>query len=127
VHRPTSRANALTNVLNDRSRTTIGDPWRGAYHVAIGVTNHGDTDQLLSELQSLSVNAQVNVGSVDRIAIYDPDGLKRLLALGDSLDEWAAKRLTTLVVPEDTLVKASLTAFGSISPRAGAMSGSQPG
>jgi hypothetical protein len=97
VKHTTRRADALINALNDRSRTTIGNPWKGTYHVTIDVTNHGDSNQLLSELQALGVNSQVNVGYIDRIAIYDPDGLKRLLALGDSLDEWTLKRLTTLV------------------------------
>jgi hypothetical protein len=97
VKSPTSRAHALINALNDRSRTTIGNPWKGTYSVAIDVTNHGDTDELLSELEALGVTTQVNVGSRDRIAIYELDSLKRLLALGDPLDAWALKRLETLV------------------------------
>jgi hypothetical protein len=97
VHYTTSRADALIKALNDRSRTAIGDPWNGTYHVTIDVTNHGDADEILSGLQSLNVSAQVNVGRLDLIAIYELDGLKNLLLLGDSLDEWAFKRLETLI------------------------------
>jgi hypothetical protein len=88
---------AITGALNDRSRTSIGDPWRGTYHVAIDVTNYGDTEQLLRELEALGVTARVNSGSVDRLAIYDLESLTRLFALGDALDEWALKRLEILV------------------------------
>jgi hypothetical protein len=92
-----SRASALINALNDRSRTTIGNPWNGTYHVTIDVTNSGDADRLLSELEALGVNARVNAGYVDRIAIYDFASLSKLLELGESLDEWTKKRLRTLV------------------------------
>ena len=105
-----TRADALINALNDRSRTTIGNPWNGSYNVAIDITNCGDADRILRELRALGVTAQVNVGSIDRIAIYDLTSLEKLLELRESLDESTKRRLQTLVrargpVPEWVLGK----------------------
>ena len=110
VNRQTSRADALINALNDRSRTTIGNPWNGTYNVTIDITNHGDADELLSELGSLGVSARVNVGYVDRIAIYDLASIENLVALGEFLDERTMKRLRTLItargpVPENLVLR----------------------
>jgi hypothetical protein len=92
-----TRANALAKALNDGSRTRIGDPWRGTYHVAIDVTDQPDTDQLREELHALGVAHQVNFGNRDRIAIYTPDGIEKLLGLGDQLDPRVHHRLDTIV------------------------------
>jgi hypothetical protein len=93
---PSSRATALVAALNDRSRTTIGNPWSGSYHVAIDVTDRRDTKQLLSELETLGAEAKLNLGYRDRIAIYDLDSFVRLRALGD-LAEHVQTRLETLI------------------------------
>jgi hypothetical protein len=88
----------------------VGNPWKGTYHVAIDITNYGDADRILSELRALGVSARVNVGSNDRIAIYDLTSLQKLLEFGESLEERTRKRLQTLVrargpVPEWVLHK----------------------
>jgi hypothetical protein len=102
-----NRATALIKAINDRSSTTIGDPWRGTYHVAIDVTDSADTQAILSDLEALGVTHRVNTGARDRIAIYDLDSLKKLLELGDELSAHVHERLQTLVsakgpVPEVT-------------------------
>jgi hypothetical protein len=87
----------LITVLNDGSRTRIADPWRGGYHVAIDVTDQADVDELREQLNALGVAHQVNLGARDRIAIYEPDGIARLLQLGDRLDPRVGEKLDTLV------------------------------
>jgi hypothetical protein len=77
------RAATLTAAVNDRSRRTIGNRWSGRYHVAIDVTDTPDTTQLLTELETLGVEAKLNLGYRDRIAIYDLDSFVRLRALAE--------------------------------------------
>jgi len=91
------RVPTLTAALNDRSRTTIGNPWSGSYHIAIDVTNTPDTTQLLKELERLGANPKLNLGYRDRIAIYDVESFVRLRALADDLDEYVRTRLDTLI------------------------------
>ena len=91
------RVPTLTAALNDRSRTTIGNPWSGSYHVAIDVTNTPDATQLLKDIERLGANPKLNLGYRDRIAIYDVDSFVRLRGLGDDLDEYVRTRLTTLI------------------------------
>jgi hypothetical protein len=87
----------LIDVLNDGSRTRIGDPWRGSYHVAIDVTDRPDVHELREQLAALGVTHQVNVGVRDRIAIYDPASIKKLLELGEQLEPRIHKKLDELV------------------------------
>jgi hypothetical protein len=107
MNQPALKAPALAAALNDRSRTMIGDPWRGSYHVQIDVTDRPDTNRVLQELESLGVSARVNPGIRDRLSIYELSSLEKLLELGEQLEQPVRERLQKLVwargpVPEAT-------------------------
>lgn len=95
----------LASVINDVERTSIGDPWRGTYHLNIKVDTMEEADSLKAALSRLGVASRTNVGwdpagEPDRIrlAVYEQPSLACLLEiLGDHLDTRPRESLDQLV------------------------------
>jgi hypothetical protein len=98
-------ASPLVAALKDSTRTRIGNPWRGTYHLSIATADAHEATALANQLDSLGITFQVNyqrdgTGRPKRgfLAIYDLDSLQRLSkALGSGLDEERRSALETLV------------------------------
>jgi hypothetical protein len=95
--RPTiGSIDALVRTLNDPTKSRIGNPWNGTYHVSIKATDRSDATTLHQTLQELGVPAQVNGGRY--VAIYDVSGLGRLLEIiGVDLEYQRREALDILV------------------------------
>jgi hypothetical protein len=98
-----SGVSPLVAALNDPSRTRIGNPWRGTYHLSIAA-NDWEADILLSLMQELDIDVQVNLShrntaqSERYLAVYDLDSLRSLLAtVGEQLQEPIRLALEILV------------------------------
>jgi hypothetical protein len=98
-----SGVSPLVAALNDPSRTRIGNPWRGTYHLSIGA-NDWEADILLSVMRELAIDVQVNLShwntaqSERYLAVYDLDSLRSLLAtIGEQLEEPVRLALDVLV------------------------------
>jgi hypothetical protein len=103
----------LVRALNDRSRTRIGNPWRGTYSVSIKATQPGEAQILLGILTELGVEAQLNSKN-DRhwVAIYALEAQRRLLeATGVDLEERQRLALDELVRARGPITAALVNAI----------------
>jgi hypothetical protein len=95
----------LVAVLNDRSRTRIGNPSRGTNHISIAADQAHEAARLGEELDKLQVTYQTNYQRNERrqpiralLTIYGLDDQRRLLeAFGQQLDPAREKVLRNLV------------------------------
>lgn len=102
----TNVAQQIGGALNDRSRTRIGDPWKGSYNVSVRCSTTAAAHELLAQLRSIGVEGQVNArpaaaegrSSTALVAVYTHEALKTLLeATEPHLDQQQRERLSVLV------------------------------
>ena len=89
---------ALARALNDRSRTRIGNPWRGSYHLAVKASID-EAESFIGTLEQLNITARINgEGSTQKVAVYDLPSLRRLLEVFSvDLEESPREALDALV------------------------------
>ncbi len=98
-------ASPLAAALNDRSRTRIGNPRRGTFHLSIAVHDTTEATELGKQLDLVGATYQANfkrnsdgTPTMAFLAIYSLGDQQRLLgALQASLDPDARHALETLV------------------------------
>jgi hypothetical protein len=99
-----SSVSPLVAALNT-SRTRLGDPWRGTYHVSIETADVMEATTLANALNAVDVCFQTNyrrneTGRPEKafLTVYKLDSLRRLLdGLGDQLDDQPRQALDALV------------------------------
>ena len=105
MHRTTASVSSLVDALNDASRTRIGNPWRGTFHVSIAVDIAQEAASLADELDLLGVTYQANFKRDEQgtprmafLAIYALDDQRRILeTLGERLTAPRHRSLANLV------------------------------
>jgi hypothetical protein len=103
AHKPS--VSSLVDALNDRSRTRIGDPWRGTFQISIAVDHAHEASELAKQLDRLGVTYQANFkrdkrGTPTRafLTIYGLDDQQRILeTLAYELEPSRRRSLETLV------------------------------
>ena len=89
----------LLRAVNDRARTTIGNPWNGTYAVSIKNTDAEEAGALLRILEELGIEAQLNSKNEKHyVALYKVDALRRLFEMTElELEERRRTALDELV------------------------------